>query len=66
MRGAATSEMEYLGAIRGRNTEDAKLARELGRRLEALRRYDQHFCDADWQPRSVRTECETAREDAET
>jgi hypothetical protein len=66
MRGAATSEMEYLGAIRGRNKEDAKLARELGRRLEALRRYDQRFCDADWQPRVVRTGCETVRKESET
>jgi hypothetical protein len=54
MRGAANNEMEYLGAIRGRNSEDANLARELGRRLEALRRYDQHFCNADWRPK---TEC---------
>jgi hypothetical protein len=66
MRSAATREMEYLGAIRGRNTEDANLARELGRRLEALRRYDQHFSDADWQPRSVRTAGETVRKESET
>ena len=54
MRGAANNEMEYLGAIRGRNAEDANLARELGQRLEALRRFDQHFCDADWQPKTER------------
>jgi hypothetical protein len=66
MRGAATTEMEYLGAIRGRSTEDANLARELGRRLEALRRYDQHFCDADWQPRSARIAGETVRKESET
>jgi hypothetical protein len=52
MRFAARKEMAYLGAIRGRNAEDRDLVQELGRRLDALRRYDQYFCDADWQPRS--------------
>ena len=65
MRSAATSEMEYLGAIRGRNTEDANLARELGRRLEALRRYDQDFCDADWQPNTEPLRGDAARPDSE-
>ena len=50
MRGAARYEMEYLSAARGRNREDANLARELGRRLDALRRYDQLFGAADWRP----------------
>jgi len=54
MRCAARKEMEYLGAIRGRNPEEASLAQELGRRLDALRRYDQYFCDGDWRPRSRR------------
>jgi hypothetical protein len=44
--------MEYLGAARGRNREDEKLVQELGRRLDALRRFDQLFGDADWQPRA--------------
>ena len=52
MRGAARYEMEYLGAARGRNREDAKLVQELGRRLDALRRFDQFFGDADWRPRA--------------
>jgi len=52
MRGAARYEMEYLGAARGRNREDAKLVQELGRRLDALRRFDQCFGDADWRPRT--------------
>jgi hypothetical protein len=52
MRGAARYEMEYLSAARGRNREDANLAQELGRRLDALRRYDQFFGDADWRPRT--------------
>jgi hypothetical protein len=43
--------MEYLGAARGLNREDAKLVKELGRRLDALRRFDQFFGDADWRPR---------------
>jgi hypothetical protein len=47
MRWEAIQEMEYLSASRGR-TEDPNLARELGRQLETLRRYDQYFCDADW------------------
>jgi hypothetical protein len=44
--------MEYLGAARGRNREDAKLVQELGRRLDALRRFDQFFGDTDWRPRT--------------
>ena len=61
MRSAANKEMEYLSALRGRNTEDANLARELGRRLEALRRYDQYFCDTDWRPKRTRQTNGTAR-----
>jgi hypothetical protein len=52
MKCAARYEMEYLDAARGRNREDASLAQELGRRVDALRRYDQYFSDADWRPRS--------------
>jgi hypothetical protein len=51
MRSAAGYEMEYLSAARGRNGDDSNLAQELGRRLDALRRYDQLFGDADWRPR---------------
>jgi hypothetical protein len=58
--------MEYLGAIRGWNAEDANLARELGRRLEALRRFDQQFCDADWQPRAMQTGSDTVGKETET
>ena len=50
----AAREMEYLGATGDGSLEDAQLAQELGRRLEALRRYDQHFCDSDWRPRANR------------
>jgi hypothetical protein len=45
--------MEYLGAAQGRNREDALLIRELGRRLESLRFYDQYFGDADWLPQTA-------------
>ena len=50
MRSAARYEMEYLFAARGQNREDANLAQELSRRLDALRRYDQLFGDVDWRP----------------
>ncbi len=46
------SEIEYLGRL-GRTDEDPKLIREMSRRLDALRRYDQHFSDADWTPERV-------------
>jgi hypothetical protein len=44
--------MDYLRAAQGRNREDVRLAQELGRRLDALRRYDQLFGDDDWRPRA--------------
>jgi hypothetical protein len=50
MRFAASNEMAYVAAIHNATTKDAKLARELGRRLNALRCYDQFFCDLDWRP----------------
>jgi hypothetical protein len=52
MRLGASDELAHLSAIQGRNGEDFDLIQELGRRLEALRRYDQYFCDADWHPRA--------------
>jgi hypothetical protein len=52
MRCTARREMEYLAAKQGRNSDDAGLIRELGRRLETLRYYDQYFCDADWHPQT--------------
>ena len=64
MRCAARSEMEYLGAARGRNREDASLVEELGRRLDALRCYDQVFCDADWRPRTRGSDRQTNPKDA--
>jgi hypothetical protein len=56
--------MEYLGAARGRNREDAKLVQELGRRLDALRRFDQFFGDADWRPRNRGSDSTAQQEEA--
>jgi hypothetical protein len=50
MRSAATNEIEYLGRIEGTSTANPRLIREMSRRLDALRRFDQSFCDADWRP----------------
>jgi hypothetical protein len=61
----AAHEMEYLGAARGEEVQDPSLARELGRRLEALRRYDQYFCDADWRPRRSPTRQASSKQPAE-
>jgi hypothetical protein len=52
MRFTASKEMEYLGAIHNRTSKEVNLARELSRRLNALRCYDQYFCDLDWQPQA--------------
>ena len=51
---AAREEMEYIGAVWGRNAEDRTFVEELGRRLNALRCYDQCFCEADFRPNSQR------------
>jgi hypothetical protein len=50
MRAAAWSEIEYLGAIEGVTAKDPRVISEMCRRLEALRRFDQNFSDADWKP----------------
>ena len=52
MEFTARSEMEYLGSV-GRTSDDLSLIRDLSLRLDALRRYDQHFSDADWRPERV-------------
>ena len=51
---ANRNEIEYLGSLAGTNGDDAKLIHELSRRLDALRRYDQHVSAADWRPRTYR------------
>jgi hypothetical protein len=50
MRSAAKNEIEYLGDIEGANGKNSRLIREMSRRLDALRRFDQSFCDADCRP----------------
>jgi hypothetical protein len=50
MRFASSNEIEYLGNIEGTSAEDPKLIREMCQRLDALRRFDQNFSDADWRP----------------
>lgn len=51
MRFATTDEMEYLGTVHGA-TADPCLIREMAQRLEALRRFDQSFSEADYRPHS--------------
>ncbi len=53
MRFATTREIEYLNSMDGQG-EDANLVREMARRLDALRRYDQYVREADWRPRRPR------------
>ena len=53
MRFATRKEIEYLSSVDGQGGEDANLIREMSRRLDALRRYDQCFRKADWRPRQA-------------
>jgi hypothetical protein len=54
MRFATKQEIEYLSNNDTMAGRDDKLIYDLARRLDALRRYDQHFCVADWRPRPPR------------
>ncbi len=47
---AARNEIEYLSSMDGKAFQDPIVIREMARRLDALRRYDQHFYDASWRP----------------
>jgi hypothetical protein len=47
---ATSNEIEYLGDIEGATAENPLLIREMARRLDALRRFDQSFSDADFRP----------------
>lgn len=49
MRFATSDEMEYLGKVQGA-TADPCLIHEMAQRLEALRRFDQSFSEADYRP----------------
>jgi hypothetical protein len=50
MRSAASNEIDYLGRIEGASAENPRLIREMSRRLDALRRFDQSFSEADCRP----------------
>jgi hypothetical protein len=50
MRFATRNEIEYLNAIDGESVADAHTIDEMTRWLDALRRFDQNFCQADWRP----------------
>jgi hypothetical protein len=50
MRFATSREIEYLNSFDGDTSRDAGLIDEMSQRLDALRRFDQYFCDADWSP----------------
>lgn len=52
MRSATANEINYLGDIEGATAENPRLIREMSRRLDALRRFDQSFCEADCRPHS--------------
>ncbi len=50
MRSASLNEIEYLGDIEGTTARNPRLIREMSRRLDALRRFDQSFSEADCRP----------------
>jgi hypothetical protein len=50
MRSVVPNEIEYLGDLEGATAENPRLIREMSRRLDALRRFDQSFSDADCRP----------------
>lgn len=50
MRFATRREIEYLDSVDGDSETDAGTIEEMARRLDALRRFDQNFCKADWRP----------------
>jgi hypothetical protein len=54
MQFAAKREIEYLSGNDRVTAADTAFIHEMARRLDALRRYDQHFSDADWRPRRPR------------
>jgi hypothetical protein len=56
MRFTTSDEMEYLSS-KSNFDDDPALVEELSRRLDALRRFDQHYVNNDWQPqRTLRNE----------
>jgi hypothetical protein len=57
MRFATRNEIEYLSSIDGDAKTDAGTIDEMTRRLDALRRFDQNFFKADWQPEHNHSGC---------
>jgi hypothetical protein len=55
MRYATSNEIEYLGDIEGATAKNPRLIRDMAQRLDALRRFDQSFCDADCRPHTSAT-----------
>ena len=53
MRSAISNEIEYLGDIEGATAKNPRLIREMAQRLDALRRFDQSFCEADCRPHAT-------------
>lgn len=51
MRSTSWDEIDYLSSIDGKATRDDVFMQEMSRQLDALRCFDQLFCDADWRPR---------------
>jgi hypothetical protein len=47
---ASRNEIEYLSSVDANGHNDCGLIHEMSRRLDALRQYDQYFCEADWRP----------------
>jgi hypothetical protein len=52
MRPANSNEIEYLGAMEGVPEQNRRLIREMARQLDALRRFEQRFFEADCHPRT--------------
>jgi hypothetical protein len=53
MRFGTRNEIEYLSSIDGNAKTDAGTIDEMTRQLDALRRFDQNFFKADWQPEHI-------------
>jgi hypothetical protein len=47
---ATRQEIEYLGSHEANSVNNATLIDEMTRQLDALRRFDQNFSQADWRP----------------
>jgi hypothetical protein len=55
MRSTTSNEIEYLGDVEGATAENPRLIREMARRLDALRCFEQRFSEADCRPHTGST-----------